>query len=245
MAEFELHEEHIIKEIKKLMIIPAHNEQDSIVSTMEDVYNHCPDWDAVVINDGSSDKTLDICKENGYKCLNLSSNLGLSGAFQTGMMFAYEKGYDFVIQFDGDGQHQACYVSELLKIAIQENSDITVGSRFVKSKKPFSARMLGSRLITLAIFITTGKLLTDPTSGMRLFNRKMICVLAKNINCHPEPDTIAHLLRNKAVLKEVQIEMSERKAGVSYLNIFNGIGYTMITFVSIFFIQWFRRGINR
>ncbi len=231
--------------MKKLLIIPAHNEQDSIVSTMEDIAAHCSDWDAVVINDGSSDNTLRICKEKGYKCLNLSSNLGLSGAFQTGMMFAFENDYDYVLQFDGDGQHPACAVEKLLETALREQADITVGSRFVEKRKPFSARMFGSRLITLAIFMTTGKKLTDPTSGMRLFNRKMIRVLAKNINCHPEPDTIAHLLRNKAVLKEVQTEMSERKAGVSYLNVFNGISYTITTFVSIFFIQWFRRGIDR
>ncbi len=227
------------------MIIPAHDEQDSIVCTMSDIAQHCPDWDAVVINDGSTDDTLKICRLNGYRCLTHSSNLGLGGAFQTGMMFAYQSGYDYVIQFDADGQHPAKYVKELYETAQKTGADITVGSRFVDKRKPFTARMFGSRLITLAIFLTTGKKLTDPTSGMRLFNRRMIDILAKNINCHPEPDTIAHLLRNKAVLKEVQIEMQERKAGVSYLNIFNGIGYTVTTFVSIFFIQWFRRGINR
>ncbi len=231
--------------MKKLMIIPAHNEQDSIVHTMADIAQYCSDWDAVVINDGSSDDTLKICHQNGYRCINLSSNLGLSGAFQTGMMFAYRNDYDYVIQFDADGQHPAKYVPELLEKAQKTGADITVGSRFVTERKPFNARMFGSRLITLAIFLTTGKKLTDPTSGMRLFNRHMIDILAKNINCHPEPDTITHLLRNRAVLEEVQIEMQERKAGVSYLNIFNGIGYTVTTFVSIFFIQWFRRGINR
>ncbi len=231
--------------MKKLLIIPAFTEQDSIERTINDVKKHCSDWDFVVINDGSSDNTLAICRKNGYSHLNLSANLGLAGAFQAGVMFAHQKGYDYVMQFDADGQHPASYADTLLKTAIDAKADVVIGSRYVTEKKPYSARMLGSRLITLAIFLTTGSMLTDPTSGMRLFNRRMVEILAKNINCHPEPDTISHLLRNKAVVKEVQIEMSERIAGTSYLNIFNGIAYTINAFVSILFVQWFRRGVDR
>ncbi len=231
--------------MKKLLIIPAFNEEESIVNTIDDIKKHCPDWDFVIINDGSGDNTLNICRDKGYSYLNLSSNLGLAGAFQAGVMFANFKDYDYVMQFDADGQHPASYVDRLLKTAIEQKTDITIGSRFVSEKKPFNSRMMGSRLISLAIYMTTGKLLTDPTSGMRLFNRRMIKILAKNINCHPEPDTISHLLRNNAVVTEVQVEMSERVAGTSYLNIFNGITYSINTFISILFIQWFRRGVDR
>ncbi len=231
--------------MKKLLIIPAFNEQESIVNTVKDIKEHCSDWDFVVINDGSVDDTLAVCNQNNYGCLNLSANLGLAGAFQAGVMLAHEMKYDYVMQFDADGQHNAVYVKTLFEAAIKENADVVIGSRFVTEKKPYTARMMGSRLISLAIFITTGKKLTDPTSGMRLFNRRMIEILSKNINCHPEPDTISHLLRNKAVVKEVQAEMSERVAGTSYINIFNGIGYTINAFVSILFIQWFRRGVER
>ncbi len=231
--------------MKKLLIIPAFNEQESLHSTIEGIKRDCPDWDFVVINDGSSDQTADVCKENGYNLLNLSVNLGLAGAFQTGIIFAYRNGYDYAMQFDADGQHHPEHVKTLLSCAMSDDADVVIGSRFVTEKKPFNPRMLGSRLISLAIFITTGKMLTDPTSGMRLFNKRMTEILAKNINCHPEPDTISHLLRNKAVVKEVQVEMSERVAGTSYFNIFNGISYTVNAFISILFIQWFRRGVNR
>ncbi len=231
--------------MKKLLIIPAYNEEESITRTIDDIKTHCPDWDFVIINDGSADATLNICRQNGYSYLNLSSNLGLAGAFQAGVMFAYDKKYDYVMQFDADGQHPASYVKKLLDVAIEHKNDITIGSRFVTQKKPFNSRMLGSRLISLAIYMTTGKLLTDPTSGMRLFNQRMIEILAKNINCHPEPDTISHLLRNNAQVEEVQVEMSERLAGTSYLNIFNGLTYSLNTFISILFIQWFRRGVDR
>ncbi len=231
--------------MKRLLIIPAFNEQDSIINTINDVKQHCPDWDFVVINDGSADNTYNICKENNYPCLNLTANLGLAGAFQAGVMLARDLNYDYVLQFDADGQHNASFVEALYTVAVEKNADVVIGSRFVSKKKPYTARMMGSRLIALAIFITTGKKLTDPTSGMRLFNRKMVSILAKNINCHPEPDTISHLLRNKAVVLEVQAEMSERVAGTSYINIFNGIGYTINAFISILFIQWFRRGVER
>ncbi len=228
--------------LKKILVIPAHNEQDSIVNTITDIKKHCPDWDYVIINDGSHDDTLKVCKQNEFNVINLASNLGLAGAFQTGMLYASENNYDYAMQFDADGQHLAKYVHVLEKLAIESGVDIVSGSRFVSEKKPFSPRMFGSRLITAIIYITTGKLLTDPTSGMRIFNKKVINLLAKSVNCHPEPDTLAHLLRQKYKIAECQVEMAERVAGQSYLNLFSGLKYTLNTVVSIVLIQWFRKG---
>ncbi len=228
--------------LKKILVIPTYNEQDSIVNTISDIKTHCPDWDYVIINDGSNDDTLAVCRQHGFNVINLASNLGLAGAFQTGMLYAKENDYDYAMQFDADGQHLAKYVVKLEEMAIETGVDIVSGSRYVSVKKPFSARMFGSRLITAIIHITTGKLLTDPTSGMRLFNKKVINVLAKSVNCHPEPDTLAHLLRQKYKIAECQVEMAERTAGESYLNIFNGLSYTLNTVISIAFIQWFRKG---
>ncbi len=226
---------------KKILIIPAFNEQGSIVPTIEDIKTHCKGWDYVIINDGSTDEMLHVCEQHNFNVITLSSNLGLAGAFQTGMLYAYENGYDFAMQFDADGQHMAQYVAEMYEIATKGKADIVIGSRFARKKKPYSARMFGSRLITLLIYITTGKLLTDPTSGMRLFNKKTIRVLAKSVNCHPEPDTIAHLLRHKITVEECQVEMKERMAGTSYLSLIGGLRYTFNTLVSIALIQWFRK----
>lgn len=122
-----------------------------------------------------------------------------------------------------------------------EEADIVIGSRFVTEKKPKSLRMLGSNLISFCIRLTTGTRITDPTSGMRLFNRKMMNAFAYNMNYGPEPDTISYLIRSGAKVKEVQVEMLERVAGESYLNLKRSMMYMLRMCVSILIIQRFRK----
>lgn len=179
--------------------------------------------------------------KNGYKILNLPVNLGLAGAFQAGIRYADEYGYDAALQFDGDGQHDPRFISDMETKMVKENYDIVIGSRFCTQKKPVTARMLGSRLLTFAIKLTTGKKVNDPTSGMRLFNRDMIECFSRNVNYGPEPDTISYLISNGAKVSEVQVQMSERVAGVSYLSFGRSIRYMMNMFVSILLIQLFRQ----
>ncbi len=226
--------------MKKLLIIPAYNEQDNILATMKDIKENAKDWDYIIINDGSKDNTFNICKENNFNILSLESNLGLAGAFESGILYAYKNNYDYVMQFDADGQHMAIYLDDLLNISIKKNSDIVIGSRFVTTKKPFTLRMLGSRFITLAIYLVCGKLLTDPTSGMRLFNKKIIEKMANNINLGPEPDTIAYLLKKGYTFSEAQVEMKERVHGTSYLNLYNSFKYMTRMFISILILHKFR-----
>lgn len=223
-----------------LVIIPAYNEQDNIKRVVENLIENYPLYDYVVINDGSRDHTRRICKENNFKLLDLSVNLGLAGGFQAGMKYAYRAGYDYAIQFDADGQHRAEYIADILA-KMKEDYDIVIGSRFVNKKKPFTMRMLGSRLISTAIRLTTGKKIKDPTSGMRMFNRKMIKECATNINYGPEPDTVSYLMKNGAKIAEVQAEMDERIAGASYLTAFKSISYMIRMLVSILIIQNFRK----
>ena len=225
-----------------LIIIPAHNEELNIAGTVSDIKANCPDTDFVVINDGSSDRTATICRENAYPMLNLPVNLGLTGAFLTGMRYAYEKEYDCAIQIDGDGQHDASYIPAILNKMEETGADIVIGSRFCAEDKPLTMRMLGSRLITAAIKITTGKTITDPTSGMRLYNRKMIKRFAKDAGLGPEPDTMAYLMRCGAEIEEQQVIMRERTAGESYLTAGKSIKYMLNMCMSIMFIQFFRGG---
>ena len=124
---------------------------------------------------------------------------------------------------------------------IQEGYDIVIGSRFVTKKKPHSMRMLGSNLISLATRLTTGRKVKDPTSGMRMFNKKMIAEFALNLNYGPEPDTISYLLKQGATIAEVQGEMDERIAGESYLNLSRSVMYMLRMLMSILFIQNFRK----
>lgn len=228
-------------EPRVLAIVPAYNEQDSIVATVEDLRTYAPDVDYIVVNDGSKDNTEKICQEQGYNHLSLPVNLGLAGGFRTGMKYAYSHGYDYVVQFDADGQHSAAFIRSLVDKAIEDGADIVIGSRFCTQKKPITPRMMGSSLITLMIKLTTGTKLTDPTSGMRLFDKEMIELFASESDFSPEPDTIAHLARGGAKISEVQVEMRERMAGESYLNLSRSVTYMLRVCISILFIQWFRK----
>lgn len=224
-----------------LAVIPAYNEQDNIVSTIDDLCNNAPNIDYIVINDGSKDCTLDICKANGYNYINLPVNLGLAGAFQTGMRYAYEHDYDYAIQFDADGQHSAAYVAEMVQLAQRTDANIVIGSRFATQKKPISARMAGSALISAMILFTTHQRIQDPTSGMRLFDKAMIPLFANELDFGPEPDTISLLMRWGYKVEEMQVEMRERIAGESYLNFTKSVAYMLRMSISILLVQWFRR----
>lgn len=230
--------------MRTLLIIPAYNEEGSLASTIESLKASSFDGDYLVINDGSKDRTAEICRENEYPFLDLPVNLGLAGAFQAGMKYAYRHRYDCAIQFDADGQHLPEYIP-LLEKAVQEN-DIAIGSRFVTKKKPSSMRMLGSNLIEVAIKLTTGETIKDPTSGMRAFNGRMIEQMAKGLNFGPEPDTVSYLIkRADAKVVEVPVEMAERTAGESYLNLGNSAKYMLRMTVSILFMQVIRKRIGR
>ena len=226
--------------MKCLVIIPAYNEEENLVRVVENLKNNYPMYDYIVINDGSSDSTAKICRKNGYELVDLPVNLGLAGAFQTGLKYAYRNGYDYAIQFDADGQHRPEFIGPMLD-KIQEGYDIVIGSRFVNEKKPHSLRMLGSNLISMAMKLTTGRRVKDPTSGMRMFNKKMIAEFALNMNYGPEPDTVSYLLKQGATIAEVQVEMDERIAGESYLNLTKSMMYMLRMLLSILLIQNFRK----
>lgn len=223
-----------------LVIIPAYNEEESISSTVDELTSTLPGVDYVVVNDGSKDGTERICLEHGYNYVLLPVNSGLTVGFQTGMKYALRNGYDYALQFDADGQHRPEYISKMLDLAVAEDVDIVIGSRFVNKCKEVSARMLGSRIITVAIKLTTGKRVADPTSGMRMFNRKMIERFANDDSLNPEPESISYLMKKGAKVREVQVEMRERQAGESYLNIPKSIAYMARACISILFVQWFR-----
>lgn len=228
--------------MRVLVIIPAYNEAENIVRTVTTLRRACPTTDYIIVNDGSCDQTAKICREQGFQMIDLPINLGLAGAFQAGIRYADENGYDAALQFDGDGQHDPRFIGAMEDEMERSHSDIVIGSRFCTEKKPITARMLGSRMLTLAIRLTTGKKVSDPTSGMRLFNRRMIERFARNINYGPEPDTVSYLLSCGATVSEVQVEMHERVAGVSYLSMGRSIRYMLNMFVSILLIQFFRPG---
>lgn len=222
--------------MKVLVIIPAYNEALNIEKTVKDVTTNT-DYDYVVINDCSKDNTKEVCEKNEFNMLSLPINYGLTSGIQLGMKYAYQNNYDIAIQFDGDGQHQAKYLKELVKEIENKNCDVAVGSRFVSEKKPFTARMLGSRLITFFIKLVTGKTIKDPTSGMRAYSKETIEEFVKNPSLTPEPDTLVYLIKKGMKIKEVQVEMRDREFGESYLKPLKSIEYMTNMIFSIIFIR--------
>ena len=225
--------------MKVILIIPAYNEALNIEKVIKDIKENTK-YDYVIINDCSKDNTKEICEKNGYNLISLPINYGLASGIQLGMKYALKYNYDIAIQFDGDGQHQAKYIKSIIK-EIENGNDIAIGSRFVTEKKPFTARMLGSRIISFFIKLTTGKTIKDPTSGMRAFNRKCMKELVTKMNLPPEPDTLVYMIKNGMKVKEVQVEMSERENGTSYLNAWKSIEYMINVVISIIFVQAFRK----
>lgn len=223
-----------------LIVIPAYNEEKNIERVVEELKTHYGQFDYIVVNDGSTDRTAEICRQKGYHLVDLPVNLGLAGAFQTGLKYAWQHGYEYAIQFDGDGQHRPEFIQPMLD-KIREGYDIVIASRFLDEKKPHSMRMLGSNLIQTSLKVTTGADIYDPTSGMRMFNRKMIREFALGLNYGPEPDTLSYLIKNGAKVAEVQVRMEERLAGASYLTPVNASKYMLRMLISILLIQNFRK----
>lgn len=231
--------------MKLLIMIPAYNEAENIERVVGNLINNYPQYDYVIINDGSTDDTRKICARNGFNFIDLPVNTGLSGAIKSGMRYANFYGYDYVVQLDGDGQHDPVYIQDLKNTMEQTGCDIVIGSRFKTERKPINARMIGSQIITMAIWLTTkGKYIGDVTSGMRLFNKKMIKRFGYDMHYSPEPDTLAYLLNCGVKIEEVQVKMYERIAGVSYLNFKSSIWYMMKMLFSILLFQWFRKRIK-
>lgn len=223
-----------------LIVIPAYNEEENIESVVTYIRDNYGQYDYIVVNDGSRDRTAEICRSKGYELLDLPTNLGLAGAFQAGLKYAYMKGYSYAIQFDADGQHRPEFIQAMLD-RIKEGYDVVIGSRFLNYRKSKSLRMIGSKMLTVAIKMTTGIRVSDPTSGMRMFSRPMIKEFAQNLNYGPEPDTVSYLLKNGAKISEVQVKMEERQFGESYLNLTGSAKYMIKMLISIFLVQNFRK----
>lgn len=223
--------------MKLLVIIPAYNEAESLMGVIERLISTCPYYDYIIVNDGSTDATKELCEEKGYNVINHPVNKGLASAMRTGMKYALENGYDAALQFDADGQHLPEYIDGMLKVMEETDCDVVIASRFYDEKMPFRLRTVGGKMISAAIKITDGKSLTDPTSGMRLFKRNIIGAFVKNVFLAPEPDTIAFLIRMGADVREIQVKMEERKHGQSYLSPVNATKYMIRVLLSILLFQ--------
>lgn len=224
--------------MKVLIIVPAYNEDESLQRVVKHLIDTCPKYDYVIVDDGSSDRTKEICEQNGFNAIHLPVNQGLTGAIQTGMQYALENGYDMALQFDADGQHLPEYIESMVQCMEETDCDIVIASRFYNTRMPLRMRTVGGKIISGAIKWTTGKYLTDPTSGMRLYKKNIMRMFTEISFLSPEPDTMAYLVRMGADVQEVQVRMEDRSAGKSYLTPVNAAKYMVRILSSILFLQW-------
>lgn len=213
---------------KLLIIIPAYNEQENIRKTIQDIESHIPEADYIVVNDCSKDKTREILQQERANYIDLPVNLGIGGGVQTGYRYALEHGYDIAVQFDGDGQHDASYIKDLIAPIESGQADVTIGSRFV-AKEGFQSsvmRRLGIRFLSWLIHLLCGVKVKDVTSGMRAVNREMIEKFAWDYaQDYPEPEAILTAGLIHARILEVPVQMRERQGGTSSINTVRSMYY--------------------
>lgn len=222
--------------MKKLLIIPAYNEQENIIRTIQDIECNAPGMDYIVINDCSRDNTKKILEEYGANYLDLPVNLGIGGGVQTGYRYALEHDYDIAIQFDGDGQHDARYLSTLVAPIEAGDADCTIGSRFIKKEgfQSSALRRVGISFLSSLIKLLSGVKIYDVTSGFRAVNRSMIAYFAENYpQDYPEPDAVLVSALNGFRVCEVPAQMRERIGGQSSISSFRAVYYMVKVSISL------------
>ena len=207
--------------MKKIIIIPAYNEEENIERTVNAIQKSAQGFDYVIINDCSTDNTRKICEEKEFNIVNLPINLGIGGAVQTGYKYAYENGYDVAVQVDGDGQHDPEFLNTMADYLIEHQVDMVIGSRFIE-KKGFQSsitRRMGIQFFSKLIKVLTGKKITDPTSGLRMIGRNVMEIFSEDYpRDYPEPESIVAVLRKNMKIEEITVVMLERQGGVSSIS---------------------------
>ncbi len=211
-----------------LIIIPAYNEADNIVRVVKHMMEQAPQYDYLVVNDGSTDDTLNLCRSEGFLHLDLSINMGIGGAVQAGYIYAWKNGYDIAVQMDGDGQHDIAYLEKLLEPIRRGEADVTIGSRFLE-KEGFQSsvsRRAGINILSFLILITTGRRIKDVTSGYRAVNRRFIEIYSKDYPMdYPEPEAIVSAIMHLGRVKEIPVQMLAREGGTSSITFKKSIYY--------------------
>lgn len=225
-----------------LVIIPAYNESENIEQVIGRITEYqskkkrltdgqargafCCDY--LIINDGSTDNTLTICKAKRFHYLDLPINLGIGGAVQAGYVYASKNDYDIAVQIDGDGQHDINYLEDMLIPLLSGEADVVIGSRFLR-KEGFQssfARRAGSKMLSRLIRLTTGTKIYDVTSGFRAVNRKFIEIYAKDYPTDfPEPEAIVTAVMYRGKVMEVPVQMKAREGGKSSITFRKSVYY--------------------
>lgn len=214
----------MFKKNDTLVIIPAFNEAWNIESLIYNLQETVPDCDILVVNDASTDSTGSIAEQTGVAAvLNFPYNLGIGAAVQAGFKYARKNGYDYALQFDGDGQHNASEINRLLKLIRLGKRDVVVGSRFCKDKnegyKSTFLRRIGIRIFRLITMLLIQKKITDCTSGFRGYGKEAIRFLSWHYPAdYPEPEALILLGKNGFSVSEIYTPMNDREGGKSSIS---------------------------
>jgi glycosyltransferase involved in cell wall biosynthesis len=220
-----------------LIIIPAFNEEESLLGVVADLRRHIPDADLLIVDDGSRDRTAEVAQQTGAKVASLPYNLGIGGAMQTGYQFARDNGHDIAIQFDGDGQHMAAEIGELLGTLKKGRADIVVGSRFLNrgDYRPTFIRRIGIRIFSTILSAILGMPVTDTTSGFRAVNRRVIEFFARAYpEDYPEVESLVLLHRAGMTIAEVPVRMKDRTGGISSITPMRSAYYMIKVLLAVF-----------
>ena len=234
----------MVDKMKKLIIIPAFNESESIENTIKEIKKYASDFDYIIVNDCSTDNTRMICEENRFNIINLPINLGIGGAVQTGYKYGVNEGYDLAVQVDGDGQHDPLYLNAMADYLEKMKTDMVIGSRFIEKEgfQSSGTRRIGIKYFTFLIKLLTGKRITDPTSGLRIVNRDVMEMFAKDYpKDYPEPESVVAILRRGKKVSELPVVMRARNGGISSISLKKSI-YYMIKVTLAIMIERIRKG---
>ena len=231
--------------MKILLVIPSYNEEDNVLKNYKKIleYNkkYKANYDVIIINDGSMDKTEEICIQNHIPHISLIHNLGIGGAVQTGYKYALEHNYDIAVQFDGDGQHDIRYVKNIIEPILENQVDMVIGSRFIDKKESefqsSKARRIGINIISFFIKFVAKKKIYDTTSGFRAINRDLIKEFAADYPVeYPEPISTVKILKKGYSIDEIAVSMNERENGVSSIRAWKSIYYMINVIISILLV---------
>ena len=225
-----------------LIIIPCYNEEASLPLVLKDLATtQLPagyQMSVVVVNDCSKDNTRAVAMSHGATLLDLPMNLGIGGAVQTGIKYAYNQNFDIAVQLDGDGQHPPSQIAKLLEARERLSANVVIGSRFI-DKEGFQSsflRRMGIKYFQLLNKIFAGKSIYDSTSGFRLLDRKAIAIASKNYpDDYPEPESVVLFAKAGLNIAETPVVMSHRLGGQSSITASASLYYTIKVTIAMFF----------